>query len=68
VAGFLPPLRVSHLREVLAVALLLLGAAVAVRIRALRHARDRPDVSMLPLLALAVVALALLGAGFVVLP
>jgi hypothetical protein len=38
------------------------------RVRALRHARDHPDVWMLPLLALAVVALALLGTGFVVLP
>ncbi len=31
VAGFLPPLRIPHLREVLAVTLMVLGAAVAVR-------------------------------------
>jgi len=31
VAGFLPPLRIPHLREVLSVALMLLGAAIAVR-------------------------------------
>jgi putative membrane protein len=31
VAGFLPPLRVPHLREVVAVALMVLGAAVALR-------------------------------------
>jgi putative membrane protein len=31
VAGFLPPLRVPHLREVVAVTLMLLGAAVAIR-------------------------------------
>lgn len=30
-AQFLPPLRLAHLREVLAVALLLLGAAVSIR-------------------------------------
>jgi putative membrane protein len=31
VAGFLPPLRVPHLREVLAVTLMVLGGVVAVR-------------------------------------
>jgi inner membrane protein YidH len=31
VAGFLPPLRIPHLREALAVVLMLLGGAVAVR-------------------------------------
>jgi putative membrane protein len=31
VAGFLPPMRVPHLREVVAVALMLLGGLVAVR-------------------------------------
>jgi inner membrane protein YidH len=31
VAGFLPPLRVPHLREVVAVALMVLGAVVALR-------------------------------------
>jgi putative membrane protein len=31
VAGFLPPLRIPHLREVLAVTLMLLGAVVALR-------------------------------------
>jgi putative membrane protein len=31
VAGFLPPLRVPHLREAIAVALMLLGGVVAVR-------------------------------------
>jgi putative membrane protein len=31
VAGFLPPLRVPHLREIVAVTLMLLGAAVAIR-------------------------------------
>jgi putative membrane protein len=31
VAGFLPPLRVPHLREIVAVTLMLLGAMVAVR-------------------------------------
>src|SRR5205814_9464043 len=31
VAGFLPPLPVPHLREVVAVTLMLLGAAVAIR-------------------------------------
>jgi putative membrane protein len=31
VAGFLPPLRIPHLREAVAVALMLLGGAVAVR-------------------------------------
>jgi putative membrane protein len=31
VAGFLPPLRLAHLREVIAVALMLLGAAIGVR-------------------------------------
>ncbi|MFD6638503.1 YidH family protein [Micromonospora chalcea] len=30
-AQFLPPLRLAHLREVLAIALLLLGAAVSIR-------------------------------------
>jgi inner membrane protein YidH len=31
VAGFLPPLRVPHLREVVAIALMVLGGAVAIR-------------------------------------
>jgi putative membrane protein len=31
VAGFLPPLRIPHLREVVAIGLMLLGGAVAVR-------------------------------------
>ena len=55
VAGFLPPLRIPHLRELLSVALMLLGAAVAVRAvdhwarceRAMRLGRPLP-VSRFP--------------------
>jgi putative membrane protein len=62
VAGFLPPLGVPHLREVLAVALLLLGAAVAVRAldhwaraeRAMRLGRPLPASRFPAVLALGV--------------
>lgn len=69
VAAFVPPLRVSHLREALAVVLLLLGALVSLRAvdhwarceRAMRHGRPLP-VSRFP----AVLAI-VIGAGAVAL-
>ncbi|WP_030487366.1 YidH family protein [Micromonospora chokoriensis] len=68
-AQFLPPLPMSHLREVIAVALLLLGAAVAIRAvdhwarteRAIRLGRELPASRFPAILALAV------GAGAVLL-
>lgn len=64
-AQFLPPLRVAHLREVISIALLLLGGAVAVRAvdrwarteRAMRLGRDLPASRFPALLAI------LVGAG-----
>jgi putative membrane protein len=61
-AQFLPPLPVPHLREALAVGLLVLGGAVAVRAvdhwarseRAMRLKRDLPPSRFPALLALAV--------------
>ncbi|PWR08703.1 hypothetical protein DKT68_15045 [Micromonospora acroterricola] len=68
-AQFLPPLPVSHLREVIAVALLLLGGTVAVRAvdhwarieRAIRLGQELPASRFPAVLALAV------GAGAVLL-
>ncbi|MFF0154777.1 YidH family protein [Micromonospora sp. NPDC005203] len=68
-AQFLPPLPMSHLREVIAVALLLLGGAVAVRAvdhwarteRAIRLGQELPASRFPAVLALAV------GAGAVLL-
>jgi len=62
VAGFLPPLRIPHLREVLSVALMLLGAAIAVRAidhwsraeRAMRLGRPLPASRFPGVLAVAV--------------
>src|SRR5262249_27163598 len=68
VAGFLPPMRIPHLREVVAVALMLLGGLVAVRAghhwsrveRAMRLGQPLP-VSRFPgILALLVAAGAVL--------
>jgi putative membrane protein len=61
-AQFLPPLRVAHLRELIAVALLLLGAVVAVRAvdhwarteRAIRLGEELPASRFPAVLALAV--------------
>jgi putative membrane protein len=61
-AQFLPPLPLSHLREVIAIALLLLGATVAVRAvdhwarteRAIRLGEDLPASRFPAVLALAV--------------
>ncbi|MEU1585389.1 DUF202 domain-containing protein [Micromonospora sp. NPDC005710] len=61
-AQFLPPLPMSHLREVIAVSLLLLGAAVAIRAvdhwarteRAIRLGRELPASRFPAILALAV--------------
>ena len=61
-AQFLPPLPMSHLREVIAVALLLLGAAVAIRAvdhwarteRAIRLGQELPASRFPAILALAV--------------
>jgi putative membrane protein len=63
VANFLPPLRIAHLREVLAVALMVLGAAVAVRAvdhwarceRAIRLDQPLPASRFPAILAIAVV-------------
>ncbi|MET8277446.1 DUF202 domain-containing protein [Micromonospora sp. NPDC005174] len=68
-AQFLPPLPMSHLREVIAVALLLLGGTVAIRAvdhwarteRAIRLGRELPASRFPAVLALAV------GAGAVLL-
>jgi inner membrane protein YidH len=62
VAGFLPPLPIPHLREVLSVALMLLGAAVALRAvdhwarseRAMRLGRPLPASRFPGVLAAAV--------------
>ncbi len=71
VAGFLPPLRVPHLREVVAITLMLLGSTVAFRAihryamveRAMREGRPLPVSRFPAVLALAIgiggVALAL---------
>ncbi|MEW2442197.1 DUF202 domain-containing protein [Micromonospora marina] len=67
-AQFLPPLRLAHLREVLAVALLLLGAAVAIRAvdhwarteRAMRLNEELPASRFPAVLALVVAVGALL--------
>ncbi|MET8120634.1 DUF202 domain-containing protein [Micromonospora sp. NPDC005189] len=69
VAQFLPPLPMGHLREVIAVALLLLGGAVAIRAvdhwarteRAIRLGQELPASRFPAILALAV------GAGAVLL-
>ncbi|BCB87449.1 membrane protein [Phytohabitans suffuscus] len=61
-AQFLPPLPIAHLREVISVALLLLGGAVAVRAvdrwarteRAMRLGRDLPSSRFPALLAILV--------------
>jgi putative membrane protein len=73
-AQFLPPLPVAHLREVIAVVLLLLGGVVAVRAvdhwarseRAMRLRRDLPS-SVFPAVLGVVVALGALGLVAVVL-
>jgi putative membrane protein len=69
VAAFVPPLRWAHVREVIAVALLVLGAAVALRAvdhwarseRAMRLGRPLPRSRFPAILALAI------GLGAVVL-
>lgn len=69
VAQFLPPLRTAHLREVIAVSLLLLGGAVAIRAldhwarteRAIRLGRELPASRFPAVLAL------IIGAGAVLL-
>ncbi|MET8266619.1 YidH family protein [Micromonospora arida] len=74
-AQFLPPLPMSHLREVIAVALLLLGAAVAIRAvdhwarteRAIRLGQELPASRFPAILALAVGVGALLLVGAVLL-
>ena len=76
VAGFLPPLRIPHLREVLSVALMLLGAAIAVRAidhwaraeRAMRLGRPLPASRFPGVLAVAVALGALLLLVVTVLP
>jgi len=76
VAGFLPPLRIPHLREVLSVALMLLGAVVAVRAvdhwarceRAMRLGRPLPASRFPGVLAVAVALGALLLLVATVLP
>jgi putative membrane protein len=76
VAGFLPPLRVPHLREVVAVTLMLLGAAVAVRAvdhwaraeRAMRLGRPLPSSRFPGVLAVVVGLGAVLLAVATVLP
>jgi putative membrane protein len=62
IAQFLPPLGIAHLREALAVGLLLLGGAVAVRSvahwarteRAIRLGRELPTSFFPPMLSLVV--------------
>ena len=76
VAGFLPPLWIPHLREVLSVALMLLGAAIAVRAidhwaraeRAMRLGRPLPASRFPGVLAVAVALGALLLLVATVLP
>ena len=72
-AQFLPPLPVAYLREVIAAALLVLGAVVALRAvdhwarseRAMRLKRDLP-ASVFPAVLAASVALGALGLAVVV--
>ena len=67
-AQFLPPLSVAHLREIIAIGLLLLGALVALRAvdhwarteRAMRLGEELPGSKFPAILALAVTAGALL--------
>jgi putative membrane protein len=67
-AQFLPPLGVAHLREVIAIGLIVLGGAVAVRAvdhwarteRAMRLGQELPGSKFPAILALAVAAGALL--------
>jgi putative membrane protein len=67
-AQFLPPLPIEHLREIIAVGLLVLGGIVAVRAvdhwsrteRAMRTGADLPASPFLPILAIAVALGALL--------
>jgi len=76
VAGFLPPLRIPHLREVLSVALMLLGAAIAVRAidhwaraeRAMRLGRPLPASRFPGVLAVVVGLGAVLLAVATILP
>ncbi len=76
VAGFLPTLRVPHLREAIAVALMLLGGAVAVRAvdhwarceRAMRLGKPLPTSRFPGLLALTVGVGAVLLVVVAVLP
>jgi putative membrane protein len=72
-AQFLPPLSVAHLREIIAIALLLLGAVVALRAvdhwarteRAMRLGHELPGSKFPAILALAVATGALLLAAAV---
>lgn len=74
-AQFLPPLPIAHLREVIAVALLLLGGIVALRAvdhwarteRAMRLGADLPKSRFPAILALVVALGALVLVGAVVL-
>ncbi|MFG3682247.1 YidH family protein [Micromonospora chalcea] len=74
-AQFLPPLRLAHLREALAIALLLLGAAVSIRAvdhwarteRAMRLDEELPASRFPAVLALIVAIGALLLVGAVLL-
>jgi putative membrane protein len=67
-AQFLPPLPIRHLREAIAIALLVLGAVVALRAvdhwarteRAMRHGRELPPSRFPAVLAIVVAAGALL--------
>lgn len=67
VAQFVPPLPIRHLREVIAIALLLLGGTVAIRSvghwvrieRAMRLGRDLPASRFPAVLAIVVSAVAL---------
>jgi putative membrane protein len=73
-AQFLPPLSVAHLREIIAIALLLLGALVALRAvdhwarteRAMRLGQELPGSKFPAILALVVAAGALLLAVAVI--
>ncbi|MCT2279762.1 YidH family protein [Micromonospora chalcea] len=74
-AQFLPPLRLAHLREALAIALLLLGATVSIRAvdhwarteRAMRLDEELPASRFPAVLALVVTVGALLLVGAVLL-
>ncbi|GIE93780.1 YidH family protein [Paractinoplanes rishiriensis] len=67
-AQFLPPMPIRHLRETIAIALLVLGAVVALRAvdhwarieRAMRHGRELPASRFPAILAIIVAAGALL--------